>query len=180
MDILALTDRRYERATRRIVGHGATVITCPPVLAPEVRADTLAGHDIIYIDLHGQPDAGYLYNSEGLKALYVGAVEQASLTNSTVIATTCHLPETPFLQAFLDAGARVLAGSGANWGGKWLFLSSAQILAKDVIMLLKSGYTLAEAVQMARSWLARSWRRLLQPTETLDALAFRVYSKDVT
>ncbi len=178
MRVLAYVDARYEAATRAVVGPFADVLTAPPLAASVMSADILSGHEVLYLDLHGQPGSVYLYFGEGARqaALAVATVRAASLHGTVVIATTCYLPQTPFLAALLGAGAAaVIAGDGENYAGRTR-VAGAQLLARLAIKRLQLGYPAPEALAYAQRVLAGNLRlRLFQPRETADTLAFRVF-----
>lgn len=179
MRILAVCDERYEVATRRVVGEGATIVTSPPVFAAEFKPSWLADRDFIYIDLNGQSGSAYLYSGPELQsaALSAQAVRAARVDGAIVFATVCHFPETPFLGAFLEAGAKaVIAGEGWNYGGSAQRLVGAQHLARYLLQGLEIGWDVRRAFASARHRLARSlsaW--VLDPVETRDTLAFRLW-----
>lgn len=175
MRVLAYCDQRYLAATRKVVGRGAKIVSSPPLSAHDVGPGFLEGYDVIYLDLHGEPGSGYLYSYASyhpLAALSFQTVQRAKLEGVVVVATTCHLPETPFAYAFQDAGAVLVGGSGRNWGTRRR-LSGAQVLAKHIIDGLRRGYRVEKALELAKRKLRYSLRRLYDRKSTMDALAFR-------
>lgn len=176
MKLLAITDARYRWATRQVVrGLGAEVVVCPPDDATTLTAKRLQGYDALYIDLHGLAGTGYLLagKAQDLPALSVNEVRQADLKGVVVFATTCFLPQTPFLQAFRDAGATVIAGEGENFGGRWT-LSGAQSLARAVFegLARQAGDALATftgALERVRGQQTR------HKQAQADALTFRLW-----
>lgn len=177
MRIFAYVDQRYQHATRKVVGEEATVLTSPPIYAFDFNPEWLEGYDLIYLDLHGRPNSIYLYSGEeGLSgALDVKHVFNARLGGAVVFATTCHLPDTKFLSAFLDAGASaVIAGAGLNWGNRTR-ISGAQLLAALTIRALRAGKTADDALIEAKRRLRFSIHRLRDWGATIDALLFNVY-----
>lgn len=176
MRILAYTDQRYAVATRQVVGVGATILTSPPLYAADVSASMLQGYDLIYIDLHGDPGSVYLYSGKPAlqAALKLDTVLGSNLTGCVVLATTCYLPQTKFIEAFLNAGARaVIAGDGENYGDRTR-LSGAQVLAHKFIECYtgNAGTALEWAKQSMQSSL---WARFFQRKATADALQFRLF-----
>lgn len=176
MNILAYCDRRYAGATRRVAGKGATLYTTPPLDAATFPLDMLAGQDVFYLDLHGRQGSAWLYSREGIMALGAKALSKAAMSGAVVISLSCYLPETPFLRAFLDAGAvGVIAGNGSNWGS-WPCLSAVQVLARQVIRGLADGLIVGEALEAAQ-WAIRCnvWYREFNTKGLVDALEFKLY-----
>lgn len=178
MDIFAYVDQRYLQATIKVVGGGAQVLTSPPIYAGDFRPGWLEGHEFVYVDLHGQPESVYLYSGlhQEWAALHRDTVRQADLRGTVVFATTCYLPETPFLRAFLEAGAtEVVAGHEENFGARRR-LTGAQRLAQHFLRGLERGRATEEA--MARARAALLLNPLLWATEgmaTRDALQFAIF-----
>ena len=166
-----------------MVGATAVVLTSPPLFAADVTPAMLEGYDVIYVDLHGQPQSVYLYSGadgpgEQWAALSAKTVCKADLTGTVVIATTCYLPQTHFVEAFLDAGAKtVIGGDGQNWGTRRR-LSGAQLLARRIIAELREGDTPMKALKTAKRKLRKSPWRLLDWAGTRDALEFQIYTRE--
>lgn len=178
MNVLAYCDERYLKITRQVAGERATVISSPPLFAGNIEPTRLSGHDLLYIDLHGQPGSVYLYSGpkQSWGALHVDAVRAANLRGTVVFATTCYLPQTPFLQAFLDAGAlAVIGGQGRNWStSKWL--SGATLLAQLFAQQMANGLKPLDALHNAKTLLSRRMvKRLLYRNATADAMNFRIW-----
>jgi len=168
-------------ATIGVVGHAADVITSPPVDAMTFNPSWLMGYDVLYIDLYGEPGDSSLYRKVGDRmepALDVATVRETDLCGAVVIATACYLPQTPFLDAFLAAGARgVIGGAGYNWGDDDQPIG-AQKLAKHVIARLEWGDTPEEALKRAKGSLSMSLERLFWREATEDALQFALYERE--
>lgn len=181
--ILAITDKRYVRSTLEVVGEEGDILVSPPLTASEIQPSWLEGYDVIYIDLHGLPGSAYLYAGENqdLPGLSFKTVRQAWLDGAIVVATSCHLPSTPFVDAFLAGGARaVIAGEDVNFGGRTR-ASSAQRLAMDVIFFLRAAgadWDVQEILDKAKTRLGREFGSLFRPRITRDALAFKLYQKE--
>lgn len=173
--ILALTDRRYLRQTIDVAGDDAHIWSFPPMTAGRLGTRDLEGYDLIYIDLHGEPSGGYLYTFDGTPALSFQTVRGAMLEGVLVVATTCYLPETPFLDAFQNAGALVVAGSGPNYGDDRGWVRGAQLLAQHIIRRVRAGEPIKDAYASAKQMLRYSWRRWLDPKATADTLNFKLY-----
>lgn len=176
MNIFAYVDRRYQFSTRKVVGEEATVLTSPPIYAYDFNSEWLEGHDLIYLDLHGRSRSVYLYSGDEWDgALDVRHVLDAKLGGAIVFATTCHLPDTKFIGAFLDAGASaVIAGAGVNWGARTR-ISGAQLLAALTIRALRAGRMVDIALVEAKRKLRFSFHRLRDWEATEDALQFNAY-----
>lgn len=143
MRILGITNKRYLKATMAVVGDEADLLISPPLRCCCITPEHLQGYDFIYIDLHGEAGKEFLYSQdeEGrlIEALRVETIRQAKLEGTVVFATSCYLPETPFIEAFLKAGVKaVIAGEGENYG-KLTKTSGAQRLAKNLIEELERG-----------------------------------------
>jgi len=183
MKILAYTDKRFLMATMKVVGREADVFVSPPMDKWKFKAEWMQGYDLIYLDLHGERDARDLCVYGGsnpgwkIRALGIETVWRAFLKGAVVFATSCYLPETPFVKAFLDAGARaVIAGEGVNWGGKTRMMG-AQLLAREILSRAGEGWEMpvGDYVSLAKDGLRKSWRRLMNREAVEDALAFEVY-----
>lgn len=178
MNVLAYCDKRYQVATRRVVGDEAEVLTSPPVHAADFQPDWLAGRDLIYLDLHGQPGSVYLYSGEDQDraALHVDQVREVALDGAVVYATTCYLPETPFVEAFLEAGASAVIGGGERNYGTRHRMSGAQVLAKGLLSALRTGYAVDDAFKRAKLWLqVDPLRWLVDRKATADTLQFKIW-----
>lgn len=180
MRILAICDSRYVKATWRVVGRSeARVYASPPLFAPDVEPKLLEGYDVIYLDVHGESGGGYLYSYAGkspLATLSFQTVQEARLDGVVVVATTCYLPSTPFVKAFLAAGASaVIGGPGPNWGTKRR-LSGAQVLARRIIEELRAGIAPDEALRRSKKALRSSLRMFFDRKATVDALGFEVFA----
>lgn len=178
MKVFAFTDKRYEVATHGVVGYEAFVFTSGPWYARDVFPQLLAGYGFMYFDLHGQPGSVYLYSGPAaeLAALHVDTVRAAQLGGAVVFVTSCYLPQTPFLQAFMSAGASaVIAGEGENFG-QLTRLSGAQVLAKRLLELLQAGTALTDALAQSKNELRQNViANLTDRRATQDTLAFALY-----
>lgn len=176
MYVLAITDARYREATRRVVGrYLATLLTAPPVTAQMIRPAMLEGYDAIYIDLHGRPGSGLLYAKTDKflePVLSIETVRAAYLRGVVVIATSCYLPDTPFLSVLRERGAAVIAGPGLNYGGREN-PAGAQLLARAILSNLAKGADPNAALTRAKAGLW--WRRFIDPA-VRDALEYQLWS----
>jgi hypothetical protein len=183
MRILAYCDQRYEVATRKVVGKGALVFSSPPWHAGNVKPEWFTYKDVVYLHLHGLPGSAYMWSGQAqeIPALHADMFQYVSVGGAVVVALTCHLPQTPFLRAFLDAGAvAVIGGHGENWGGR-RSMNGAQLLAADVIAAMRAGVALGEAMEQSRRRLSHNWRRVLARSRTrqaiADALEFEIFRR---
>ena len=177
MQILAYCDVRYQKATREAVGEGALILTSPPIFDATLAREWFEGHDLIYLDLHGQPQSVYLYSGESQQyaALSLEKARSLPLTNAIVFATSCYLPETKFIDTFLQAGAAaVIAGQGKNYGGKQR-MGGAQILAQHFIELKSKmrGLPLEVLLSEARRKTMTFWNR--RNPDIQDAMDFSLW-----
>ena len=179
MRIFAYCDRRYEKPSRKLFDRyadGGLMRTSPPVTVATFDPTWLESQEVIYLDLHGLPGARYLY-ADGEYALDVDTVRGANLGGAVVFATSCYMSETPFLRAFLDAGASaVITGEGENYGGRWK-LTGAGKLAWEFLKWRDEGFMgIDNALGLAKLELASyRYHRIFHRKATQDALAFRVW-----
>ena len=171
--VFAYCDRRYLKVTRKVVGDAAHIVASPPTLAPDVEPDWFAGQDLIYVDLHGRPGSIFLWSGRDQEypALDANTLKRAGLGGAVVFATTCYLPRTPFVEAFLAAGASaVIGGHGPNWGNLRI-LGGAQLLAAGVLKQMRAGAAAGDALVAAKNALRHNWRRFLPLRRTREAIA---------
>lgn len=186
MQLLAYGMQTHERVTSRIwksVATGGLSITSPPYAEPTVPPIWFRGYDAIYIDLHGEPGDVFLMGDTATgrmtKALSLHTVRRAKLGGAVVFLTSCYLPQTGFIDAFLDAGASaVIGGKGKNWGSRRR-PHGAQLLGLYFLELFAKGdmpteYTLKCAKHRLR-W--NVWERIAYPKATRDALEFRIWRR---
>ena len=148
-------------------------------MAADVQPFWLEGHDFLYLDLHGLKDSVRLWSGPQLwAALDIKTVKGASLAGTIVFATSCFLPETRFIEAFLASGATcVVSGEGENYGTR-AGISGAQKLAKLFIEQLRGGLKPETALASAKARLSHSLSRLLYPRATKDALQFHLWESN--
>lgn len=111
MNVLAICDRRYQRSAGRVAG--LQPITCPPRLTRDILWPNWLLSDLVYIDLHGDPDEGEWLLADGERVLHVRELE--GLPPRVVFATTCHMPQTAFYDV-LRRGSILICGDGENFG----------------------------------------------------------------
>lgn len=182
MRLLAYSSQRYERGTKKLwqgIADGGMFITSPPCQEPDIPAIWLSGYDAIYIDLHGEPGETYLYGDDGAKALSLHTVRKSWVQGAVVFLTTCYLPETGFVEAFLDAGASaVIGGAGSNWGGR-RWPHGAQHLGRLFLELYAKELPAEYALKCAKHRLRWDvWQRVLHPKATRDALGFQIWRRN--
>ncbi len=171
MRVLAYCAAQFKESTRRAAG--VEPLTCPPVsfYAPK---NTLYFQPpkLLYLVLHSQPGCGLLWGDDRLPALGVIQVEAMDCWRQTVVfAATCYFPQTLFLEAFLSAGAVVIAGEGQNWSPPNQ-LAGASLLGLWVRRGLGWGLSPERALQLAK---LRVRAQTSNRAAARDALQFRVY-----
>lgn len=158
MNVFAYCAANYSEATR--LAAGVDPLPCPPSQAETIDLTRLEGRDLIYLNLHGLPDAGALLGSpQGPPvALRANQLANVDLGGAVVFAQTCYLGETghPMRQALLDAGASVIiAGPGENLGAnnEWMRetgkLAGADLLGLWVRRGLETGLAAHKALALA-------------------------------
>ena len=177
MNILALCDARYEDVTRLLWEKHATdgmVLASPPSTEP-VERGLFTGRDVIYLDLHGERGDDYLHG-DGTQALSIHSVRRMNLSGAVVFATVCYLPETLFVSAFLEAGARaVIGGHGENWGNRRTFTGAQKLADLWLEAYVRLGYC-APAFTEAWSRLADDWhQKICHHKAWRDALQFQIW-----
>lgn len=117
MQTTAICCQSYRFSTRRAAG--TTPLTSPPITLQTFNPACLNGAEFLYIKLHGLPNQPFWYGDDYLTALSANLVSQANLSGCVAFVASCHLPESPMLQALLDAGCKaVIGGSGLNYAGR--------------------------------------------------------------
>lgn len=179
MRVLAYCDAGFERATRQAAG--VTPLTCPPVTAATLDATVLQGYELLYFDLHGDPGKSWWYGlinhgmvSERITALHADQVSGLDLHGTVVFAATCHAgdPDNPMARAFMDAGARVIAGEGENYGPPGGRLYGAPLLGLWVRRGLELGWSITAALRLAKA-MARMAGKAAK-----DAVGFQLLMRD--
>ena len=112
MKVLAMCCQEFRWGMRKVAG-------VEPVLAPPIRLETfkpvfLEGYGLLMFKLHGLIDQPFWYGTGWTTAMGAEQVRRADLKGVMVFAMCCYTPESPMLEAFLDAGASVIAGRGEN------------------------------------------------------------------
>lgn len=182
MNVLSYCCASFRGATH--LASGVRPLVCPPVTWYTFPVGSLAGQDLIYLDLHGRPGDAQWYGDNDVVALNEHQVRRMDLSGVTVFAVNCYLGDTdsPMLDALLDAGARaVIGGSGENFAGENRLLGASLL-----------GYWFRRAMEWHRPpevaltvakralWLTRLWARSPAHRQaTDDALAFRVFVRSL-
>ena len=176
LSVWAYCDARFERATRQAAG--VTPLTCPPATAATFDPSVLQGQELLYFDLHGDQGKDWWYGlinygmvRERIPALYADQVRGLDLHGVTVFAATCHAgdPGNPMAQAFMDAGAVVIAGEGENYGPPGGKLYGAPLLGMWLRRSLERGWGVSKALTMARL-IVRLSRRSVSDTVAFQLL----------
>lgn len=180
MQLLAYSDQRYKRITKKLwdsVASGGLLITSPPEEEPNIPTLWLTGYDAIYIDLHADVGIDVLYGDD-TRALSLATVRGSWVDGAVVFLTSCYLPETDFIDAFLDAGAKaVIGGSGENWGGR-IWAQGAQLLGRYFLELYAKKLPVEFCLKCAKHRLRWNlWQRVRYAKASLDALDFQIWRK---
>jgi hypothetical protein len=129
----------------------------PPVSLDLVTPSLFEGYDFLYIKLIGVQGQPYWWNEDGYRVVSADVLKETDLSGATVYAAACYLPQTPMLDALLEAGAEyVIGGAGLNyyWPGR---LSGVDLLGLYVRWMVERGINpqTALAFGKARLWLKR-------------------------
>ncbi len=184
MRTLAYCAQSLLGSTMRVMGWKEwEVNSCPPYsrkILPyglTLRPSSIIGPlGFLYLALHGRPGDAALYGDNRISALTVDQVRGLDLSGCIVFAISCYLPETPFLQAFFDAGASaIIAGPGENQTGPSV-LEGAALLGAWVRRGLGWGLPARRALVLAklRMRMETGKHRDLMA----DALGFELYERE--
>jgi hypothetical protein len=172
MNVLAWSLASTEGSWRRASGQ-ARVITTPPVSVDQFRPGWLEYRDLVMIKLHGWPGDPIMWGDDHMAALSVGMLHQVDLGGAVVFAANCHLPESPFLEALLNAGAGcVVGGSGTNYGGV-AEMTGADLLGAYFRRALEVGARPGRALRIAKATMLLSWPSLANS----DARQFELFER---
>jgi hypothetical protein len=161
MRVMAYCCQSFKRAVKRAAG--VEPITCPPLDANMIDTRDLEGYDLLYLDLHGQPDDTAWYGDDQDVALTCEQVEKMNLRGTVVFAANCYLGDenAPMMAALMQAGAKcVIAAPGKNYGGKKNLTGSSSLghwfrvffgLKKDPDWALKTAKNALKAERAASS-----------------------------
>ena len=189
MRVFAYCAQPYAEPTRRAAG--VNPMTCPPVSADTFIPEWLNGHDFLYFDLHGLPNAGYWYDeqpgpvgmAERTVALWDWQIKAADLSGAVVFAANCYLTDGPMLPALFGAGAAyVVGGAGKNYSGKSRVAGASQ-LGELFRHALEAGLPPEKAFSKAKKlFRVKSIRDMflgqIKPAERQDTLEFQIFGRD--
>lgn len=172
--VFAYCAASYAGATAKAAG--VRPLTSPPLTADGFDPAWLAGYDLLYLALHGNPGEFCLYGDNYEVALRAEQVRQARLGGAGVFAASCFMGDaaSPMRAAFLAAGAAwVLAGAGPNFSG-YTTPAGAALLGLWVRRLLTWHVPLPQAVRLAKERLLLDLPREVRG-EVRDTLGFRLW-----
>lgn len=179
MRVFAYCCASFRNATRRAAG--VEPLLSPPTSALNFDVAGLENKDLLYFDLHGQPDSPMWWGDEQTEALTAMQIRDANLGKAIVFAVNCYLADegSPMLDALLDAGARfVIGGDGQNWAGKETILGASLLglwFRRWLALGIPPLTALAWSKRNVRVSAVRKHKRLV----VKDALAFRAYYREV-
>lgn len=182
MNVLSYCCASFRGAT--LLASGVRPLVCPPVDWYTFPVGSLAGQDLVYLDLHGKPGDAQWYGDDDVVALRERQVRRVDLAGVTVFAVNCYLgdDDSPMLDALLAAGARaVVGGDGENFAGENRLLG-ASFLGYWFRRAMEWRYPPEGALTMAKRalWLTRLWARSSAHRQAVDdALGFRVYVRSL-
>lgn len=185
MNVVAYCAAEFVIATREAAG--VEPMTCPPLTSDLIDPTVFAGRDLIFLDLHGNPDDQRLAGSYGLFALEAGQIRSVDLHGAVVFASTCYLGDenSPVLAALLDSGAKcVAAGAGKNFSPAHGASYGAALLGLWFRRGLERGLSPDAALNLAkrRVQLDMTYRHMVgqKPIEDADsdALNFRLFCRN--
>ncbi|MBU0494099.1 MAG: hypothetical protein KKA73_04915 [Chloroflexi bacterium] len=180
MRVFAYCAQSFAATTRAAAG--VAPLTSPPLTGATFDPRWLAGYDLLYLDLHGQPGQPTWWGDEAV-ALTAAQIQTTDLTGAVVFAVNCHLADadSPMLDALLSAGARyVIGGDGRNWGGERALLG-APLLGQWFRRLLRVHVPPLLALRWAKArvqadlWAADAQERHDLAEAARDTLAFQAY-----
>lgn len=152
MKIFALTTVPARAAVQAATG--VQPWTSPPWVAETLQPEHLAGHDLIYIRLHGLPDLnGWLGEDDKENyplALGLENLTGADLGGAIVILANCYGASSPLVPDLYRAGAgAVVAGPGPNMAGGSRVIGTDK-LAREIIRAMFAGQDIKRALRSAR------------------------------
>jgi len=171
--------------TAKVLGRGATILTCPPLHDSMFVPGLLAGYDLVVFNLHGLPDTPAWLGgddvNDAVPALKAQTLASCDLRGSGVFVVNCHLgdEDDPMRAALFVAGADwVVAGPGENFAGI-LIPVGADVLLKWFCRALK----VLRKPDRALAWARRLAKRLApkhteqQRMALRDALGFQIWRR---
>jgi len=182
MNVFAYCAADFTLATREAAG--VEPVTCPPLTMDNLDPRMLSGHDVIYLDLHGEPLSDRLAGSNGLFALSAAQIRSVALDGAIVFAANCFTgdADSPIKSALLDSGAKcVVAGAGKNYSPANGATYGAALLGKTFINLIARGLSPQTALNLAKNRVKADmiYRQLAGQVEIVnadqDALGFQCF-----
>jgi hypothetical protein len=148
MKTFALCSPEQQDVVRRAAGVEPHL--SPPVSLDLVTPSLFGGYDLLYFKLIGVQGEPYWWNEDGYRVVSADVLSEADLSGAVVFSAACYLPETPMLDALLDAGADyVIGGAGLNyyWPKE---ISGVDLLGLMVRWLLEHGTPPKWALMIAK------------------------------
>lgn len=168
MNVFAYCAASFARSVRRAAG--VEPLLCPPARFDQIDPTWLEGFDLLYFKLHGLPSQPFWYGDGWQTALSDDVIRAANLSGAVVFVANCWLPESPMLQALLDAGARaVIGGSGPNYA-RLAGIDGADLLGLWFRMGMQVGMSVQFAFRFAQHRL-----RLKRGPAAEDTLGFQLW-----
>ena len=163
---------------------GVAPLTSPPWTADLLVPERLQGYDLLYFRLNGLPDLPNTWFGQGprgglvpaLHKEHLDALEPDGLGGAVVVLANCYGAGSPMVREVYQAGASaVMAGYGPNWGAADRLVGT-DLLVRWVILSLRTGFSAARALQLAKMRLAMSaWR-----AADRDAMQFTLIERGVS
>ena len=171
MRVFAYCAKSFEAQVRRAAG--VQPFTSPPHTVETFEPSWMQGYDLLYFDLHGYVGR-WGWHGEEDRALCPEGVMRATLSDPVVFTASCYAgPDHPMVEAFLDAGARVVIGGlGQNFEYSHALIG-ANLLGMWLRRLLSLGLPWQVALEGAR--LKVRLGRRSHKLAAQDALAFQGY-----
>jgi hypothetical protein len=150
-DLAVLCAKSWWISTYRATG--ARPYTSPPLVAQTIDLNKLVA-PLVYIRLHGIAGQPYLYSDPGWQTTLSAA--QIALTNwkgALVFMEGCY--GGLMADAFLEGGARAVAGAGkSTWGKRYGIGPSSQV-GREWLRLIRKGEMMGAALYKATKTVPR-------------------------
>jgi hypothetical protein len=175
MRIFAYCDKRYEQATRKAVGGGAKVVTCPPFTADSIARhagafnEEIGAAELVYLNLHAMPGRAEWFTTDGLAALYAETLSGFDLHRAIVFMVNCYAGGG-MLDALKATKPRAIIGGDGENLGALNALAGADVLGLWFRRGLQLGLGVRQALALGKARLG-----LTPKTRSVkDALQFEV------
>jgi len=181
MRVFAYCCASFADVTRKAAG--VEPLISPPASVYNLDPQRLSGRDLLYFDLHGLPGESFWLGDDRTLAMTATALRTVNLAGTVVFALSCFLadPNSPMLDALLDAGARyVVGGDGQNWAGGKRAMMGAGLLGLWFRRLLTWGIPPLEALAWAKRRVGLSAIKRGKRLAAKDTLGFRAYYREAT